>query len=89
MVERHVTIPNRYGLHARPAAQLVHLASSFDCDVRLRVSDDVVDGKSILGILQLGAAQGTDLDVVCEGTDEVPAAEAISELINNGFGEDT
>ena len=88
MVERQVTIQNRNGLHARPAAQLVHLASSFQCDVQLRVSGDLVDAKSILGVLQLGAAQGTPLDVVCEGDDEQPAVDAISELINRGFGEE-
>lgn len=89
MVERHVTIQNRNGLHARPAAQLVHLASSFSCDVSLQVSGNLVDAKSILGILQLGAAQGTDLLVVCEGADEQPAAVAITELITNGFGEES
>lgn len=89
MVERQVTIPNRNGLHARPAAQLVHLASSFACDVRLRVDGDLVDGKSILGILQLGAAQGTPVDVLCEGDDEQSASVAISELITSGFGEET
>ena len=54
--EAEFLVKNELGLHARPAAQLVHLASSFQCDVQLRVSGDLVDAKSILGLLQLGAA---------------------------------
>ena len=87
MVERQLTIPNRLGLHARPAAKLVHLASGFDSDVFLRIGDDEVDAKSILGVLQLGAAQGTELEVVCDGDDEETALDAMSELIDSGFGE--
>lgn len=89
MVERQVQIINRLGLHARAAAKLVHMAASFGCDVSLVHDGDEVDAKSILGILQLGACQGTEIAVACEGIDETEAVEAITELIANRFGEDS
>ncbi len=89
MVERQVQIVNRLGLHARAAAKLVHMAASFGCDVSLIHNGDAVDAKSILGILQLGACQGTEIAVACDGRDEAQAVQAITELIENRFGEDS
>ena len=60
---RRIEIINKLGLHARAAAKLVHTASSFGCDVILKTGGEEVDAKSILGILQLGAAQGTELGI--------------------------
>ena len=89
MVERQVRIVNRLGLHARAAAKLVHTASSFGCDVLLVRDGEEVDAKSILGLLQLGACQGTDLAVSCSGSDESAAVQAVAELIDDGFGEES
>lgn len=89
MVEKDVEIINRLGLHARAAAKLVHTASSFCCDVTLKAAGEEVDAKSILGILQLGAAQGTELGIACDGEDEEEALAAVSELIANRFGEES
>ena len=89
MVEKEIEIINRLGLHARAAAKLVHTASSFGCDVTLIRDGEEVDAKSILGILQLGAAQGTELGVACDGDDEQEALEAVVELIANRFGEES
>jgi phosphotransferase system HPr (HPr) family protein len=89
MVERQVQIVNRLGLHARAAAKLVHVAARFGCDVSLIHDGDEVDAKSILGILQLGACQGTELAVACDGQDEAEAVQAITELIADRFGEES
>ena len=80
---------NRLGLHARAAAKLVHLASSFHCRIGLGAREQEVDGKSILGILLLAAARGTRLTISCEGTDEVEALDAIHALIVDKFGEES
>lgn len=87
MVERDLKITNRLGLHARAAAKLVHLAGGFQSDVILRKDGDEVDAKSILGLLQLGAAQGTDITIRCVGQDESEALTSITELIEDKFGE--
>lgn len=89
MVEKEVEIINRLGLHARAAAKLVQVASAFQSKVTLRSDGEVVDAKSILGILLLAAGQGSRLDVVCEGKDEAPALEAVVQLIGDRFGEDS
>jgi phosphocarrier protein len=89
MVERQVQIVNRLGLHARAAAKLVHMAASFGCEVSLVHDGDRVDAKSILGILQLGACQGTEIAIACDGRDEEQAVDAITELIADRFGEDS
>ena len=88
MTERDLEIINRLGLHARAAAKLVHTAGRFACDVRLIKEGEEVDAKSILGLMALGAAQGTQVSIVCDGKDEDEAIEAISQLIGDRFGED-
>ncbi len=89
MTERHLEIINRLGLHARAAAKLVHTAGRFACDVRLIKDGDEVDAKSILGLMALGAAQGSAISIVCEGSDEDEAIEAVCHLINDRFEEDS
>lgn len=88
MIERDVRIVNRLGLHARAAAKLVHLANRFDADVWLIRNGEEVDAKSILGILLLAAAQGSEIRVRCEGPDEGQAIEEICQLIDGGFDEE-
>lgn len=89
MVEERVRITNRLGLHARAAAQLVRLAGGFKSAVRLERVDGSAsaDAKSILSVLMLAAARGTELRAVAEGADEREAIEAVSRLFQNGFGE--
>ncbi|MBC7933275.1 MAG: HPr family phosphocarrier protein [Rubrivivax sp.] len=90
MVERSVSVVNRLGLHARAAARLVRTASAFQSALRLERSDSSAsaDAKSILSVLMLAAARGTELLVSAEGPDEVAALEAVYALIAGGFGED-
>lgn len=87
MTEREVAVTNRAGLHARAAAKLVHLASTFAAEVKLLRDGEEVDAKSILGILLLAAAQGSTLLVRCSGPDEEAASEAVARLFAEGFGE--
>lgn len=88
MIEGKIDIINRLGLHARAAAKLVHAAGRYDCSVKVVRDGEEVDAKSILGILQLGAAQGTSLTLRCDGSDEEGAFEAVSDLFAERFGED-
>jgi len=87
VTEREIEIVNRLGLHARAAAKLVHLASSFACQVSVRYAGEDVDAKSILGLLLLAAPQGARLTLRCDGADEAAAVEAIGGLFAERFGE--
>jgi phosphocarrier protein HPr len=86
MIESTLTICNKAGLHARAAAKLVGTASRFSSSVRIG-TEKLVDGKSILSLMMLGAAKGTELKIVVDGDDEQPALLAITELVNNRFEE--
>lgn len=87
MIKETVKIVNDAGLHARPAAALVKLASKFEADFFIHMYGYKVNGKSILGVMTLAAEQGAELELEINGDDEGEAAEAIIELINSGFGE--
>ena len=86
MNERDLEISNRLGLHARAAAKLVHTAGRFGCNVTLIKDGEAVDAKSILGLMAIGAAQGTRIS---DGDDEAEAMAAVSGLIENKFDEDS
>lgn len=89
MVERQITVINRLGLHARAAAQLVRLASSFKSEITLHRRDRNVfaNAKSILSVLALAAAKGTELYLTFAGEDEAEAVAEVEALFANGFGE--
>lgn len=87
-MERTVDIVNRLGLHARAAAKLVTLASKFACDVRVRKDAREVSGKSIMGVMMLAAAQGSQVTLIAEGEDAPLALDELSALIADRFGED-
>ena len=87
MIRREVAIRNRLGLHARAAARFVHTASRFRARVTAGRDGQVMDGKSILGILLLAASQGTEIEVVADGPDEGEAMAALVALVEDGFGE--
>ncbi|MDX8401429.1 MAG: HPr family phosphocarrier protein [Mariprofundaceae bacterium] len=87
-VERIVVIRNRLGLHARASSKLAQLASRFAAEVRLVRGDVEVNAKSIMGIMMLAAARGTELVLRAEGPDAEEALDAIEALINDRFGED-
>jgi phosphocarrier protein len=89
VIEREVEIVNRLGLHARAAAKLVHLAGKYDSQISLSMNGEEVDAKSILGVLLLAAAQGSQVVVKCDGDDEQEAMTAVTDLIANRFEEQT
>ena len=88
MTERTVTINNRAGIHARPAAILVEAAKNFKCSVFYAKDDSKINGKSIMGILTLGAAYGTKLKLITEGEDEEKAADLLARLFETKFEEE-
>lgn len=87
MKTRGITIINKLGLHARAAAKLVNVASHFESSVLLEKSGSQVNGKSIMGVMMLAASKGSTVIISVDGEDEEAALTAISELINNRFGE--
>ena len=83
-----VQIVNKYGLHARPAAELVKLANRFRSDVFIRKEDTEVSGKSIMGVMMLAAECGSTVEIRATGEDSQAAVDALAQLIQNRFGED-
>lgn len=83
-----VQIVNKYGLHARPAAELVKLANRFRSDVWIRKEDTEVSGKSIMGVMMLAAECGSTVEIRARGEDSQEAVDALAQLIQNRFGED-
>ena len=87
-LQRTLTIMNQKGLHARASAKFVECVE--ECTALAWVSRDglTVRGDSIMGLLTLGAAQGTTIDVLCEGADAAGLMDALDALVANRFGED-
>jgi phosphocarrier protein HPr len=84
---KDIAIINKLGLHARAAAKLVHTASRYASDIKLRRGAEEVDAKSILGILLLAAGKGTTVTITASGDDEADAVQSIEQLFLNRFDE--
>jgi phosphocarrier protein len=87
MIERECTIVNSLGMHARPAAQVVRLASTFRSTIELEHDGQKVNGKSIMGVMTLAAECGAVVTVRADGEDAEAAVTALLELVAKGFGE--
>jgi phosphocarrier protein HPr len=87
MTERDATIVNPLGLHARPAAQFVRLANSFNSSIEVAKDGMPINGKSIMGVMMLAAECGSTLRIRADGADEAPAVDALCRLVEEGFGE--
>ncbi|MEY2557122.1 MAG: phosphocarrier protein HPr [Verrucomicrobiota bacterium] len=87
-IEKEITIINRLGLHARPAAMFVRIASRFRSEIWVEKEGEQINGKSIMGLMMLAAGQGSKLLVRCEGPDAAKAMEEIEQLIAAKFNED-
>jgi phosphocarrier protein HPr len=85
---RSVRIRNAHGLHARPAAELVKLATTFRADIWIRKDELEVNGKSIMGLLMLAAEHGSELTIRAAGADAEAAVAGLATLIETRFGED-
>ncbi len=88
MPEVTLTVQNKVGLHARPAAQLVETARQFPCDIRIRHGDREANVKSILNVLTLGAGQGAVVTIRTEGERAEEALRTLQALIAANFGEE-
>ncbi len=85
--EQTVTIANRYGLHARPAAEFVKLSSRFSARITVEKDGLEVNGKSIMGVMMLAAECGSSLRISAVGEDAADAVEALAALVASRFGE--
>ena len=88
MQQGTLTIINRLGLHARAAGKLVHLTKTFSSEITLARSEEEVDGKSIMAVMLLAAPVGTEVTLKVSGEDEQVAFQAVTDLINDRFGEE-
>jgi len=84
---RSVRIANKQGLHARPAAEFVKLAKTFEAEIVVMKEEVEVNGKSILGLMMLAAEHGCELVIRAEGTDADAAVDGLCALVAGGFGE--
>jgi len=87
MIEERIKIINKAGLHTRPAATLVKLASKYKCEFFISKDGLSINGKSIIGVMTLAAEKGSELVVTFDGEDEAEAAKEISDYIARGFDE--
>ena len=88
MIEKLLTVKNRAGIHARPAAIIAQTANKFACEVTLSRDDTTVNAKSIMGVITMAAGYNTVLTLKTEGDDEKEAAETIAALFESKFEEE-
>ena len=87
-LSRQLTIVNRRGLHARASARFVKCAEAYDAEIRVTKDGQTVGGTSIMGLMTLAAAPGCKVELEAEGPDAAAALEALSTLVEGGFGEE-
>jgi phosphocarrier protein len=88
MTEQNVTITNRAGIHARPAAMVVQTTKNFSSDIFFEKGKDRINAKSIMGVITLGAAYGAEIKIIAEGEDEEAAVSALVRLFESKFEEE-
>lgn len=88
VLRRTAVIANRRGLHARAAAKFVKLAAGFDAEVTVTKRGTTVSGRSILGLMMLGAGPGTEIEIAAAGKEAHEAIEVLTNIIVAGFDED-
>lgn len=82
-----IELKNETGLHARPASMFIKEASKYSSNIKVVKDGIEYNGKSIMGILSMGAGKGSKLTIIAEGKDEMKAVEALKDLIESNFGE--
>ena len=87
-IEKEITIINRLGLHARPAAMFVRIASRYRSEIWVEKEGEQINGKSIMGLMMLAAGPGSKLTVYAEGSDASQAISELEKLLKRKFGED-
>lgn len=87
MIEHKIKIINNAGLHTRPAATIVKLASKYKCDFFLNKDGLHINGKSIIGVMTLAAEKGSEIVLIFDGEDEEHASKELVDYFNRGFDE--
>jgi phosphocarrier protein HPr len=87
MIEKTVKIINKAGMHTRPAATIVKMASKYRCEFYISKNGLNINGKSIIGVMTLAAEMGSEVTLSFDGVDEEQAAEEIVDYFNRGFDE--
>ena len=88
MTEKFLTVLNRAGIHARPAALIAQTANKFASEITIEKDSAAVNAKSIMGVITMAAGYNTQLTLRAEGADEKQAVEAIAQLFESKFEED-
>jgi len=83
LIKKELIVKNKSGLHARPAAIFVQVANKFDARITVRHDEEEVNGKSIMGILMLGAEKGSLIIIEADGTDADKALEELEKIISS------
>ena len=89
MYSKEVMVQNQVGLHARPATFFIQKANEFRSSIWIEKEERRVNAKSLLGILSLGIIGGTQIKIIADGADEQAAVNALVELVESGFSEET
>jgi len=87
-VARDLTVVNKLGIHARPAAMFVKIANRFDCDIFVEKDGELVNGKSIMGLMMLAAGPGCRIRVQADGDDAPQAISELESLVKRKFDEE-
>lgn len=85
---KELTVSNKLGVHARPAAMFVKIASKFDCEIMVEKDGEVVNGKSIMGLMMLAAGPGSKITVRANGASAPDAVAELEALLKRKFDED-
>ncbi len=88
MVSEKVIVPNKLGLHLRPAGELCKAALKYSSRVTFTIGTSTANAKSVLGVLAARVQCGDEIELICEGEDEVEALAGLAGLIQSGLGED-
>ncbi|MCH8541202.1 MAG: HPr family phosphocarrier protein [Opitutales bacterium] len=85
--QKTITVVNKMGIHARPAAMIVRVANKFKAEIFFEKDDEVVNGKSIMGLMMLAAGKGSQIKLTASGEDATEACEEIEKLFARKFDE--
>lgn len=88
MVSKKIIVPNPAGLHLRPISTLCNVAIEYKSSITLKKGEKSVSAKSVIGVLSACVKNGDEIELVCDGPDEEEALRVLSEMIENGLGDE-